>query len=107
MKADAPSGTATRLAEIARQARGDAATFVHGREGRPGARPRAEIGVHAVRGGDVIGDHMVGIFGLGERIELVHRASSRDLFAQGAVRAAQWLAGKPSGSYRLGDVLST
>jgi 4-hydroxy-tetrahydrodipicolinate reductase len=105
MKVDAPSGTAARLAEIAKDARGDAAKLVHGREGRPGARTRAEIGVHAVRGGDVIGDHTVGLFGAGERLELVHRASSRDLFAHGAVRAAAWIHGKPSGRYGLADVL--
>jgi 4-hydroxy-tetrahydrodipicolinate reductase len=104
-KVDAPSGTAARLAEIAQAARGDGAKLVHGREGRPGARSRAEIGVHAVRGGDVIGDHTVALFGTGERLELVHRASSRDLFAQGAVRAAAWICGKPVGRYRLADVL--
>jgi 4-hydroxy-tetrahydrodipicolinate reductase len=106
MKADAPSGTAARLAEIAQAARSDGAKLVHGREGRPGARPRAEIGVHAVRGGDVVGDHTVSLLGLGERIELVHRASSRDLFAHGAVRAAGWICGKPPGRYTLADVVA-
>lgn len=105
LKADAPSGTAMRLAEIARAARGDDAPFVHGRHGRPGARPSAEIGVHAVRGGDVVGDHTVSLFGAGERVELVHRASSRDLFAHGAVVAARWLHGKASGRYTLRDVV--
>jgi 4-hydroxy-tetrahydrodipicolinate reductase len=105
MKVDAPSGTAARLAEIAKDARADGSKLVYGREGRPGARTRAEIGVHAVRGGDVVGDHTVGLFGLGERIELVHRASSRDLFAHGAVRAAGWICGKPAGRYCLADVL--
>jgi 4-hydroxy-tetrahydrodipicolinate reductase len=107
MKADAPSGTAARLAEIAREARGDGAKIVHGREGRPGARPRAEIGVHAVRGGDVVGDHTVSVLGVGERLELVHRASSRELFAHGAVRAAAWICGKAPGRYGLADVLRT
>jgi 4-hydroxy-tetrahydrodipicolinate reductase len=105
-KVDAPSGTAARLADIAREARADGSKLVHGREGRPGPRARAEIGVHAVRGGDVIGDHTVGLYGAGERIELVHRASSRDLFAYGAVRAAAWISGKPHGRYHLADVLS-
>jgi 4-hydroxy-tetrahydrodipicolinate reductase len=105
-KADAPSGTALRLAEVARDARGDAAALVHGREGKPGARPSAEIGVHAVRGGDVAGDHAVYLLGSGERLELWHRASSRDVFARGALRAAAWLGGKPPGRYTLGDVLS-
>jgi 4-hydroxy-tetrahydrodipicolinate reductase len=106
MKVDAPSGTAVRLAEIARAARDDAATFVHGREGRPGARPRNEIGVFALRGGDVVGDHTVGLYGAAERLELVHRASSRDLFAHGAVRAAAWIAAKGPGRYGLADVLA-
>ena len=90
-KVDAPSGTALRLADVAKNARARP-RFVHGREGRPGARKPDEIGVHAVRGGDVIGDHTVLLFGDGERIELTHRASSRDLFARGALRAASWLA---------------
>jgi 4-hydroxy-tetrahydrodipicolinate reductase len=104
-KADAPSGTALRLAEIARDARADGASLVHGRQGRPGPRPSAEIGVHAVRGGDVIGDHTVSLFGAGERVELVHKASSRDLFAHGAVVAAAFLRGKPPGRYALGDAV--
>ena len=103
-KVDAPSGTAVRLADIARDARGDEASFAHGRHGRPGPRPAAEIGVHAVRGGDVIGDHTVSLFGVGERIELVHKATSRDLFAHGAVVAAGFLCGKPAGRYSLKDV---
>jgi 4-hydroxy-tetrahydrodipicolinate reductase len=105
MKVDAPSGTAMRLADHARKARGGGA-LVHGREGRPGARQREEIGMHAVRGGDVVGDHTVMLLGQGERLELAHRASSRDVFARGALRAAGWIAGKPAGRYGLGDVLS-
>lgn len=104
-KIDAPSGTAIRLAEAAMEAR-EGAQLVHGREGKPGARPRGEIGMHAVRGGDVIGDHTVMLLGQGERIELTHKASNRDLFARGAVRAALWLAGKAPGRYRLSDVLA-
>ncbi|AKU96022.1 4-hydroxy-tetrahydrodipicolinate reductase [Labilithrix luteola] len=104
-KVDAPSGTAIRLAEVAREARGG--EFVYGREGRPGPRRSEEIGVHAVRGGDVIGDHTVFLFGEGERIELTHRASSRDLFAHGALRAARWLAGRPAGRYTLAEVISS
>ncbi len=103
-KLDAPSGTAKRLAEIAREARGGG-TFVHGREGRSAARTKDDISVLAMRGGDVIGDHHVHLLGEGERIELVHRASTRDLFAAGALRAAAWLVGKPAGRYRLADVL--
>jgi 4-hydroxy-tetrahydrodipicolinate reductase len=106
LKVDAPSGTALRIAEIARDARGGA-RLVHGREGRPGARAPAEIGVHAVRGGDVVGDHSVYLLGVGERIELVHRASSRELFASGALRVARWIAGKAPGRYGMDDVLRT
>jgi 4-hydroxy-tetrahydrodipicolinate reductase len=104
-KVDAPSGTALRLAEIATEARSGGA-LVHGRVGRPGPRGTAEIGVHAVRGGDVVGDHSVHLLGEGERLELVHRATSRDVFALGALRAAAWIAGKPAGRYRLSDVVA-
>src|SRR5207253_2921057 len=104
-KIDAPSGTAMRLAEIAAEA-----THVsldqqarHGRHGTPGARTEAEIGLHAVRGGDIVGDHTVLLAGDGERIELVHRASSRMVFASGALRAARWVVGKPPGRYGMSD----
>jgi 4-hydroxy-tetrahydrodipicolinate reductase len=103
-KADAPSGTAMRLAEMAQRGR-EGTRLVHGREGRPGPRQKSEIGMHAVRGGDVVGDHTVTLFGQGERIELSHRASNRDLFARGALRCAAWIAGKPAGRYGLADVL--
>jgi len=102
-KVDAPSGTAIRLGDVVKHARHG--HYVHGREGRPGPRKPDEVGMHAVRGGDVIGDHTVFFFGDGERIELTHRASSRDLFAHGAVRAAGWIAGKSPGRYRLADML--
>lgn len=102
-KADAPSGTAIRLGDVVKNARG--ARYEHGRQGRPGPRKADEIGMHAVRGGDVIGDHTVFFFGDGERIELTHRASSRDLFALGAVRAAGWIAGKKPGRYQLADLI--
>jgi 4-hydroxy-tetrahydrodipicolinate reductase len=105
-KADAPSGTALRLAGVAQAARGDAATLAHGRQGQA-IRPSSQIGVHSLRGGDVIGDHAVHLLGAGERLELTHRATSRDLFAHGALRAAGWIAGKPAGRYTLRDVLSS
>ncbi len=105
LKVDAPSGTAKRLAEVAKAARGDRDTLITGRDGRPGRRSDREIGVFATRGGDVIGDHTVHLLGSGERIELTHRATNRDLFAAGAVRAAQWIAGKSPGRYTLADVL--
>jgi 4-hydroxy-tetrahydrodipicolinate reductase len=104
-KVDAPSGTALRLAEAVQQGR-DGTHLVHGREGRPGPRKAAEIGMHALRGGDVIGDHQIHFLGGGERIELTHRATSRDVFAHGALRAATWLAGKTPGRYTLRDVLA-
>jgi 4-hydroxy-tetrahydrodipicolinate reductase len=107
LKVDAPSGTAKRLVDVAKAAhgeRGDA--VVTGRDGKPGRRSEREIGVMALRGGDVIGDHTVHLLGTGERIELTHRATSRDLFAQGAIRAAVWIAGRPAGRYALPDVLT-
>jgi 4-hydroxy-tetrahydrodipicolinate reductase len=104
-KVDAPSGTALRLAEIVRATR--EGRMVTGREGKPGARKRGEIGVLAVRGGDVVGDHVVHLLGDGERLELTHRATSRDVFALGALRAARWIADQPAGRYTLADVLRT
>jgi 4-hydroxy-tetrahydrodipicolinate reductase len=107
MKKDAPSGTAKRLAEILSEARAvDPASHLrHGREGMVGERPPAEIGIHAVRGGDVVGDHRVIFASRGERLELAHQASSRETFASGALRAAQWVVGKPPALYSMGDVL--
>lgn len=105
MKADAPSGTALRLAEAAARARSALSAtsrLAHGREGAP--RSPEEIGMHALRGGDVIGDHTVHLLGAGERLELTHRATSRELFAQGALRAALWLPGRPPGRHRIADM---
>ncbi len=106
-KKDAPSGTALRLAEVAADALGfDARTStVYERHGEVGARKPGTIGVQTVRGGDVVGDHTVFFFADGERLELTHRASSRDNFARGAVRAARFLAGKKPGLYDMQDVL--
>lgn len=106
-KKDAPSGTAVRLAEVMASAldRDLDKTAVYGREGIVGERKPEEIGILSVRGGDIIGDHTVMFAGLGERVELTHRASSRDTFALGAVRAALWVADKPNGLYDMQDVL--
>lgn len=104
-KLDAPSGTALRLADAVRSGREGAGRLVHGREGRPGPRGSDEVGMHALRGGDVIGDHTVHLLGGGERLELTHRATSRDVFAHGAIRCAEWVAGRPPGRYSLRDVL--
>ena len=79
--------------------------IVHGREGIVGKRPRGEIGVHALRGGDIVGEHTVYFFSDGERIELTHRATDRKIFAQGAIRATQWAVGKQPGVYNMEDVL--
>src|SRR5690606_28517070 len=100
-KQDAPSGTAGRLLEVAVAALGrDAERDTrHGRVGMTGERTQAEIGMHVLRGGDVVGDHMVIFAGEGERIEITHRATSRATFARGAVHAAKWIAGKPAGRY--------
>lgn len=106
-KKDAPSGTALSLARAvaeARQAR-LAEVIRHGREGMTGERTCSEIGVHAVRGGDVVGDHTVIFAGTGERVELVHKASSRESFARGALRAARWVMGRPPGIYTMQHVL--
>lgn len=106
-KVDAPSGTALRLAEIAAQALGttleDAQRF--GRQGSGSTRSAKEIGLHSVRGGDIVGDHTVLLAGNGERLELTHRAHSRAVFAAGALRAARWVVGKPPGRYSMADVL--
>lgn len=106
-KEDAPSGTALALGEAVAQGRGLdlRAAQRDGRSGRPGARPADEIGFHAVRGGDVVGDHQVLFLGDRERVELVHRASNRSLFAAGALRAARWLHGREPGRYSMKDVL--
>jgi 4-hydroxy-tetrahydrodipicolinate reductase len=106
LKKDAPSGTAARLVEIILEERKlDRAALRHGREGITGERGKDEIGVHSLRGGDVIGDHTVIFAGPGERLELTHRASDRAVFAQGALRAAAWVAGRTPGVYDMQDVL--
>jgi 4-hydroxy-tetrahydrodipicolinate reductase len=103
-KADSPSGTAKRLADAAKKARAGLRE-VMGRDGACGPRQADEIGVFGVRGGDVVGDHTVYLLGPGERIELSHRASSRDLFAHGAIRGARFVHGRPPGLYTMADVL--
>jgi len=104
-KRDAPSGTALRLAEAVAEGRGHRLDehLVLERAGETGARPEAAIGIQALRGGDNPGEHTVMFVGEGERIELVHRSATRDHFAQGAVRAAAWLVGRPPGLYRVED----
>jgi 4-hydroxy-tetrahydrodipicolinate reductase len=106
-KVDAPSGTALALGESVAAGRGVdlASVRVDGRSGRSGERPRGEIGFHALRGGDVVGEHRVMFIGERERIELAHLAQDRALFAEGALRAAKWIAGKPAGTYTMRDVL--
>lgn len=107
MKKDAPSGTARTLAEILAAARGRQLSEIarHGRQGLTGERTAGEIGVHALRGGDVVGDHTVIYAAAGERLELTHKASSRDTFAMGALRAAVWAHGRKAGLYDMQDVL--
>lgn len=103
-KEDAPSGTALKFGKIATDAM-EITEHTHGRSGRPGPRPRNEIGYHAVRAGDNPGEHTI-IFGmLGETLELRVAASNRDCYAQGALLAAEWLIGKPPGLYGMKDVL--
>jgi len=106
MKKDAPSGTAARLVEIILEERKlDRSALRHGREGITGERTRSEVGVHSLRGGEVVGDHTVMFAGAGERIELTHRASDRAVFARGALRAAQWVVSRKAGVYDMQDVL--
>jgi len=107
LKKDAPSGTATTLLEILAEVRQLqlAEALRHGRHGIVGERTRNEIGIHAIRGGDVVGDHTVIFANVGERVELTHKASSRDTFANGALRAAQWLVQQKPGLYDMQDVL--
>ena len=106
-KKDAPSGTAVSLAEVITKVKGwDYDKDVrHGRQGIVGARTKHEIGMHAVRGGDIVGDHTVMFAAQGERVELTHKASSRDTFAKGALRAVRYLTEARPGMYDMQDVL--
>lgn len=107
LKKDSPSGTARRLAEILAEVRDLSydQNVLHGREGMIGERTPTEIGMHAIRGGDVVGDHTVIFANTGERVELTHKASSRDTFAHGALRAAKWATKQKPGLYDMQDVL--
>lgn len=104
-KRDAPSGTALALADALRRGRNDALVNRLSRQGDVGARADDELGVLAVRGGDVAGEHTAYLLGANERLEITHRASSRSIFAQGALHAAAWIADKPAGRYTMNDVL--
>jgi 4-hydroxy-tetrahydrodipicolinate reductase len=105
-KKDAPSGTAARLLEIILEERHlTAEALRHGRNGITGERSSREVGIHSLRGGDVVGDHTVIFAALGERLELTHKASDRAILARGALRAAQWLVTRPPGVYDMQDVL--
>lgn len=107
MKKDAPSGTAVKMAKVIADALGRNfdEVAVYARKGIIGERTKKEIGIQTVRAGDIVGEHTVLFGGLGERIEITHKASSRDTFARGALKAALWLYGKPAGLYDMGDVL--
>jgi 4-hydroxy-tetrahydrodipicolinate reductase len=107
LKKDAPSGTAATLGEILAEVRGlqTKEALRHGREGIVGERTKNEIGMHSLRGGDVVGDHTVIYSNVGERLELTHKASSRETFANGALRAALWVVKQPPGLYSMQDVL--
>jgi 4-hydroxy-tetrahydrodipicolinate reductase len=107
LKKDAPSGTALKLAQIIAQALGRdlEKVGVYGRKGITGERTKDEIGIMTVRAGDIVGEHTVTFCGIGERLEVIHRAHNRDNFARGAVRAAQWIVAQPPGLYDMQDVL--
>jgi len=106
-KKDAPSGTAMKLGQQVAAALGRdlSKVGVYGRKGMIGARTKEEIGMQVIRGGDIVGEHTVFFIGTGERIELTHRAMSRDNFARGAIRAAKWIVDQPNGLYDMQDVL--
>jgi 4-hydroxy-tetrahydrodipicolinate reductase len=103
-KKDSPSGTALNFARIVKEAMGQT-ELRHGREGLVGERPRHEIGVHAIRVGDNVGEHTIVFSTLGETLELSHRAHARDCYARGAILAAKFLANRPAGRYTMNDVL--
>ena len=103
-KKDSPSGTASHFARVVQQVMGQK-TIRHGREGIVGERPLDEIGIHAVRAGDNVGEHTIIFSTLGETLELVHKGYSRDSYARGALEASKFLAGKPAGTYTMNDVL--
>jgi 4-hydroxy-tetrahydrodipicolinate reductase len=107
-KKDAPSGTAMTLAEVLADVRKQQVSKAlrHGREGITGERTATEIGMHSIRGGDVVGDHTVIFAAQGERLELTHKAASRDTFANGALRAALWVVKQKPGLYNMQDVLA-
>ena len=107
LKKDAPSGTALRIAQILADATGRdlAEVAVYARKGMIGERRAGEIGIQTIRAGDIVGDHTVLFGGMGERLELTHRAQSRDTFAAGALRAAEWVSAQPPGLYDMQDVL--
>lgn len=106
-KKDSPSGTAVRIAEVLADTldRDLNAVGVYGREGLVGARPKKEIGIHAIRGGDIVGDHTILFAGIGERLEITHRAHSRESFASGAIRAVRWIVNAPKGLHDIKKVL--
>ncbi len=107
LKKDSPSGTAVKLGELVAKALGRdfSSVAVYGRKGMVGERTRDEIGMQVIRAGDIVGEHTVFFGGIGERLEITHRAHSRDNFARGAVRAALWVVRQPNGLYDMQDVL--
>lgn len=107
LKKDAPSGTALKIAEVLAEAvnRDLDQVGVYARKGLIGERGKGEIGIQTIRAGDIVGDHTILFGGIGERIEVTHRASSRDTFAGGALRAARWVVQQPPGLYDMMDVL--
>ena len=107
LKKDAPSGTAIRMAEILADSvnRDLSKVGVYARKGVIGERKKEEIGIQTIRAGDIVGEHTVMFGGLGERLEITHKAQSRDNFARGAVKAALWIVDRPHGIYDMQDVL--
>ncbi|MGQ9608291.1 MAG: 4-hydroxy-tetrahydrodipicolinate reductase [bacterium] len=106
-KKDSPSGTADRIAKVIAEALGRnlEEVGIYGRKGIVGERPSKEIGIHAVRAGDIVGDHIVLFGGIGERLEIIHRAQSREPYVKGALRAAKWVVNAPKGLHDISEVL--
>jgi 4-hydroxy-tetrahydrodipicolinate reductase len=104
-KKDSPSGTALQFARVIQEVWGEDFHIRHGREGLVGERPGKEIGMHAVRAGDNVGEHTIIFSTLGETMELVHKGHTRDAYARGALLAAKFLANRPAGRYSMNDVL--
>jgi 4-hydroxy-tetrahydrodipicolinate reductase len=106
-KIDSPSGTAQKIADLINNVKEEKSNFIYGRKGKIGPRKKEELGIHSLRLGDIIGEHQILFAGKGERIELIHRAQSRDIFALGALKAAKFIKDKSTGIYSMQDLVKS